>query len=101
MNTEDVDKIIEAKMRAAGMGAPAIKAFLGAVHQVIAGDTGLLPENTIEPVPSLPRLADFSSTEPEADGLLKQLALVKLNGGLGTSMGLERAKSLLVVKGEN
>jgi len=101
MNTADVDKIIEAKMRAAGMGAPAIKSFLGAVHQVIAGDTGLLPENTIEPVPSLPRLADFSGTEPEAKGLLKELAIVKLNGGLGTSMGLERAKSLLVVKGQD
>lgn len=30
--------------------------------------------------------------------LLDQTAVIKLNGGLGTSMGLEKAKSLLVVK---
>ncbi len=30
--------------------------------------------------------------------LLSQTAVLKLNGGLGTSMGLEKAKSLLVVK---
>ena len=30
--------------------------------------------------------------------LLKQTAVLKLNGGLGTSMGLEKAKSLLPVK---
>lgn len=42
------------------------------------------------------------STEPKDQGrvsrLLKQTAVLKLNGGLGTSMGLEKAKSLLVVK---
>lgn len=30
--------------------------------------------------------------------LLAQTAVLKLNGGLGTSMGLEKAKSLLLVK---
>jgi UTP--glucose-1-phosphate uridylyltransferase len=30
--------------------------------------------------------------------LLAKTAVLKLNGGLGTSMGLEKAKSLLVVK---
>lgn len=30
--------------------------------------------------------------------LLQQTAVLKLNGGLGTSMGLEKAKSLLPVK---
>jgi UDP-N-acetylglucosamine pyrophosphorylase len=30
--------------------------------------------------------------------LLSQTAVIKLNGGLGTSMGLEKAKSLLTVK---
>jgi UDP-N-acetylglucosamine pyrophosphorylase len=34
-----------------------------------------------------------------ADGVrLGQLAVIKLNGGLGTSMGLDRAKSLIAVK---
>jgi UTP--glucose-1-phosphate uridylyltransferase/phosphoglucomutase len=38
------------------------------------------------PKPSLPQ------------GLLASTAVLKLNGGLGTSMGLEKAKSLLEVK---
>lgn len=33
-----------------------------------------------------------------SDEMAQQTALIKLNGGLGTSMGLERAKSLLEVK---
>lgn len=37
--------------------------------------------------------------EPEdAQTLLSATAVLKLNGGLGTSMGLEKAKSLLPVK---
>jgi hypothetical protein len=35
---------------------------------------------------------------PDAQTLLKQTAVLKLNGGLGTSMGLEKAKSLLEVR---
>jgi hypothetical protein len=35
---------------------------------------------------------------PAAQELLAQTAVLKLNGGLGTSMGLEKAKSLLEVK---
>ena len=33
--------------------------------------------------------------------LLAQTVVIKLNGGLGTSMGLQKAKSLLPVKGED
>jgi UTP--glucose-1-phosphate uridylyltransferase len=37
--------------------------------------------------------------DPEdAKDILSQTAVLKLNGGLGTSMGLEKAKSLLPVK---
>lgn len=32
---------------------------------------------------------------------LPQTVVLKLNGGLGTSMGLDKAKSLLPVKGED
>lgn len=40
------------------------------------------------------------TTQSHASGvqsLLKETAVLKLNGGLGTSMGLEKAKSLLEV----
>lgn len=32
---------------------------------------------------------------------LKETVVLKLNGGLGTSMGLDKAKSLLPVKGDD
>ena len=35
---------------------------------------------------------------PPPQSLLSKTAVLKLNGGLGTSMGLEKAKSLLPVK---
>ena len=40
----------------------------------------------------------FLSFPPGLQTLLQQTAVLKLNGGLGTSMGLEKAKSLLPVK---
>ena len=88
---------IRNKMRAAGVAAPTITAFLGAVQRVMSGERGMLPEGDLEPIASLPRLEDLEDTAVGAT-LLDRLVVVKLNGGLGTSMGLDRAKSLLPVK---
>lgn len=85
-------------MHAGGVAEPAIQAFLGAVRKARAGDKGMTPEREIEPIPELPRLADMPAARPSDAALLKELAIVKLNGGLGTGMGLDRAKSLIVVK---
>ena len=44
-------------------------------------------------------LLDLTSTcDSVVQTLLAKTAVLKLNGGLGTSMGLEKAKSLLTVK---
>lgn len=98
-STENVESAIEKKMRREGLASPTIRAFVHAVRRVAAGDKGLIPEETIEPARDLRRLDDLGSGNDE--GLLQQLAIIKLNGGLGTSMGLDRAKSLLRVKGED
>jgi UTP--glucose-1-phosphate uridylyltransferase len=45
----------------------------------------------------LPVYGELSDPE-DAAALLAATAVLKLNGGLGTSMGLEKAKSLLPVK---
>jgi UDP-N-acetylglucosamine pyrophosphorylase len=90
---------IEQKMRAAGLGAPVIRGFLAAVRQLEAGDRGLTPEAAIEGVSGLPRLEELPGAVALDAALLGQLAVFKLNGGLGTGMGLDRAKSLLPVKG--
>src|ERR1041385_2747004 len=101
MNAPNVDRAIESRMRSAGIAAPTITAFLNAVHKVMAGETGLLPGAALEPGPSLPELTKIADPAGGADGLLQQLAVIKLNGGLGTGMGLDRAKSLLIVKGQD
>ena len=42
----------------------------------------------VQPVEDLPRLADLHSHSPDSRSLLSQTIMLKLNGGLGTSMGL-------------
>src|SRR5687767_14801136 len=86
-------------MKREGIAPPTVRAFLSAVRRVAAGDKGLMPEQMIEPVEDLTELNDLPS---KADAvLLTQLAVIKLNGGLGTGMGLDGAKSLLPVKGSD
>jgi len=64
-----------------------------------SGATGLIPESTISPAPELLKYEDIKAT-PDAS-LLSQTVVLKLNGGLGTGMGLDKAKSLLKVKGND
>lgn len=90
-------KDIEDKMRKEGLGDLAIAAFQKNYRALIAGDTGLLPESEIEAVRDLPRYEDLPSGKPDAE-LMAQAAVLKLNGGLGTGMGLDKAKSLITVK---
>jgi UTP--glucose-1-phosphate uridylyltransferase len=61
--------------------------------------TGLLPGEALEPLVDLPHLDDLPAPAPrQARELLSQQVVIKLNGGLGTSMGLAGPKSLLEVK---
>ena len=55
------------------------------------GETGLIPEETISPLTDVERLADVDVDETQAHDALAQTVMIKLNGGLGTSMGLDRA----------
>src|SRR5450759_2558928 len=60
---------------------------------------GQLPSSALEPLGDLPRLEDLPEPSAEqARDVLDRLAVVKLNGGLGTSMGMSGPKSLLEVK---
>ncbi|EIE22492.1 UDP-glucose pyrophosphorylase [Coccomyxa subellipsoidea C-169] len=89
----------EEKMKAEGLSQAAIDAFRLNYEQLVAGVTGLVPEKEIEAIEELPRLADLrSKSVGDIKGLLAKTAVLKLNGGLGTSMGLAKAKSLLEVK---
>ncbi len=63
-----------------------------------AGDTGLLREDELSPVAGLPDADRLEDPGADVAGLLDRTVIIKLNGGLGTSMGMTRAKSLLEVK---
>jgi UDP-N-acetylglucosamine pyrophosphorylase len=89
------------KMRKAGASDAAIRTFEHSYSMLLAGDSGLISEATIDPVRELPKLEDLPGhLEKIGRSLVSQTLFVKLNGGLGTSMGLDKAKSLLPIKGE-
>src|SRR5919107_785924 len=83
-----------AKMEKAGVDPVAIEVFAHYYRLVESGETGMIPEATIDPV-DMPALADVGLPTPTPVEGLAGTAVIKLNGGLGTSMGLDRAKSLL------
>jgi UTP--glucose-1-phosphate uridylyltransferase len=87
------------KMREAGVGEAGIAAFRDAYGRLQEGETGMLPESEIEPIEA-PQDADALPEPDDAEvrDVLDRAVVIKLNGGLGTSMGMHQAKSLLEVK---
>src|ERR671917_2185776 len=82
------------KMEAEGIPRAAIDTFRHYYEQLESGETGMLPESEIEPVEEVAELTEL----PEEDGPLDAAVVIKLNGGLGTSMGMTQAKSLIEAK---
>ena len=83
------------------MSEAAIRAFERNYQALVRNESGLISEQSISPCAGLPELEDVSSGSETFDpSLLAKTVVIKLNGGLGTSMGLQKAKSLLPVKGE-
>ena len=85
------------KMREAALSSAACASFERAWRQAASGQAGLMAEDSIDPADGIPALVDIKSASPDP-ALLDRLCVIKLNGGLGTSMGLEKAKSLIPVK---
>ena len=88
----------ETKMTAAGMGDAAIRAFRRNYEALLRNETGMIPEETISPAVGLPSFESIASAGSADPALLSQAVVIKLNGGLGTSMGLQGPKSLLSVR---
>ncbi|MDX6359642.1 MAG: UTP--glucose-phosphate uridylyltransferase, partial [Nocardioidaceae bacterium] len=85
------------KMADAGVDATAIDVFAHYYRLIQHGETGMIPESSIEPV-DMEALADVEVSDEVAADAIRTTAVIKLNGGLGTSMGMDRAKSLLCVR---
>jgi UTP--glucose-1-phosphate uridylyltransferase len=82
----------EAKMREAGQPEEAIRAFASAYRRLESGESAMLPSAELEPAGDVDTLERL----PEADAdALDRVAVVKLNGGLATTMGLRTPKSLV------
>ncbi|MCB5285784.1 MAG: UTP--glucose-1-phosphate uridylyltransferase [Candidatus Cloacimonetes bacterium] len=87
------------QMKAAGLAESLIRTFSAYYKQLEAGALGVIPRGTIDP-PAPSSVIDHSALiQYRKQSILKSIAVIKLNGGLGTSMGLSAAKSLLPVKG--
>ena len=84
-------------MAAEGVDPVAIEVFSHYYRLVESGETGMVPESTIEPL-DMEALADVDVPDEVAADALSATVVIKLNGGLGTSMGMDRAKSLLEVR---
>jgi UTP--glucose-1-phosphate uridylyltransferase len=87
-----------ALMRERGLGPEAIRVFEHYYEQLQAGAHGTIPEESIEPLREVQTLGEVKVSDEEAREALSKTAVIKLNGGLGTGMGMTGAKSALEVK---
>jgi UTP--glucose-1-phosphate uridylyltransferase len=85
--------------KAGGVRGAELAALRRRLQQLGKQQAGLLPGQVLEPLADLPCLDGLPDPPPgRAREVLDQLVVVKLNGGMGTSMGLSGPKSLLEVK---
>ena len=95
------DSAIIEKMRKEGLSVALITDFLTKVDKVREGDTGKVKWSSIgdlDPAHDEIDLEYLRKTGTIQAESLQKLVVIKLNGGLGTSMGLSRAKSLIKIK---
>jgi len=93
-------KGFERKMRAADMHPLVITMFKRNYMQLLSGSTGTITRSQIDPIDDVPDAEQLSGFGEAGASALSHTVVIKLNGGLGTSMGLEQAKSLIPLKNE-
>ena len=82
-------------MREAGLPEIAVETFARYERRLREGEGGMVPEADIEPLADVLPVDSLPAGDESA---LERAVVLKLNGGLGTSMGMTKAKSLLEVK---
>jgi len=86
-------------MKAEGINEDVIRTFIAYYDKLCRGETGKLGKADITQ-PTVSNLVRYQDIRHDRSSeMLKRTVIIKLNGGLGTSMGLSKAKSLLPVKG--
>jgi UTP--glucose-1-phosphate uridylyltransferase len=101
-NFEDAFEPFRAKMEAEKLPPLVIETFRHYYSKLLGGGSGLISEEEIEPITAhaLPTFSTVSDYADKGRQALRNTAIIKLNGGLGTTMGLDGPKGLLTVKGE-
>src|SRR4051794_30742616 len=85
-------------MRAAGTGEIGVAAFPPADGLLGAGGPGTPATAELEPVVGVPALAGLPEPSGAGAEALDRTVVIRLNGGLGTTMGLSGPKSLIEVR---
>ena len=89
---------VRQKMQHAGLNDLLIRNFEYYYSQLVAGATGYIPSIQARPPAEVADKSDLVGFSGDGRDALNRLVVIKLNGGLGTSMGLNGPKSLLMVK---
>jgi UTP--glucose-1-phosphate uridylyltransferase len=95
-------RLFERKMKAENLPDIVIENFKFYYDRLAKGETGHFSETEILPIEALADIQAQPADELTRIGAenLHKAVIIKLNGGLGTSMGMQKAKSLLKVKGD-
>jgi len=88
------------KMAEAGQPPLVSETFRRVYDRLRAGEQGRVPSAEIDVLDDVTEVATLGRYHDAGVAALQQAVVIKLNGGLGTTMGLTQAKSLLPVKGE-
>ena len=88
------------KMEREGIPAPVIESFKYYYQKAITGETGLISDKGLSPVSKdeVPELGGLGRYADAGGQMMDQAAMIVLNGGLGTSMGLVGPKCLITAK---
>ncbi|KQX71884.1 MULTISPECIES: UTP--glucose-1-phosphate uridylyltransferase [Aeromicrobium] len=87
-------------MRDGDVPQRAIDVFSSFYDRLEQGATGMIPEADVEPLVDIDRADEIELSDEQCREAAAVTAVIKLNGGLGTSMGLDRAKTLLPVRAD-
>jgi UTP--glucose-1-phosphate uridylyltransferase len=96
--TSDALRAAVTTMRAAGVSDLAITVFAGFHGQLASTDAGYIAEASITPLNDVPQLRDVAVSGRAVREALDRTVVIKLNGGLGTSMGISGPKTALEVR---
>lgn len=98
LDTPSIFARLRAKMEADGSPELVIAGFLQNVQRWMDGDVGVIARQELCPIGDLPQWKFLEAFQDDGEEAIARTVIIKLNGGLGTSMGLEKAKSLIVAR---